>query len=78
MTREEKKLRRRQNLLMALCWLIVLAWVACLLCSTANAAWECQIEGVTTGQAVTGSIVWAWLLMCVIVWLDKPKVGKRR
>lgn len=76
MTREEKKLRRRQNLLMALCWLIVLAWVACLLCSTANAA--CELEGVTTGQAVTGSIVWAWLIMRVIVWLDTPRKGGKR
>lgn len=76
MTREERKQRRRQNLLMALCWIIVLVWVACLLSTRANAV--CELEGVTTGQAVTGSIVWASLLMRVIVWLDTPKGGKRR
>ncbi len=74
MTREEIRLRRRQNRLWGLCWLIVLVWIACLLCGTANAA--CELPGVTTGQAVTGALVWACALVRVIVWLDTPRRGK--
>lgn len=76
MTREERKLQRRQNLLMALCWLIVLVWAACLLCTYCGAA--CELEGVSNGQAVTGALVWGGLVTQLAVWLDRPGKGARR
>lgn len=76
MTREERRQRRRRNVLMILCWVVVLVWVALLLCEYCYAAWECQLEGVSTGQAITGAAVWAGVLMWVIVRLDTPPKKK--
>ena len=78
MTREEKRQRRRQNLLMALCWLIVLAGVACLLCTCASAACaaetvEPEIDPLTEALATIGACWVAWALMRGIEWLDKPR-----
>lgn len=82
MTREEKKLRRRRNRLMALCWLIVLVWVACLLCGTVHAA---SSETASANELPTISKVFitigvCWTsakLMALIEWLDKPKINRK-
>lgn len=82
MTREEKKLRKRQNRLMGLCFFIILIWVACLLCGTVNAA-----SGETASanelptiskMFITIGVCWTSAkLMDLIEWLDKPK-SKRK
>ena len=78
MTREEKRQRRRQNLLMALCWLIVLAWVAALLCTCASAACaaetvEREIDPLTEALATIGAGWVTWALMRGIEWLETPR-----
>ena len=70
MTREEKRQRKKQNRLTALCFVILLIWAACLLCSYAGASFG---ERVCT---VTGAWTWAWILTRFISWLDKPKKGR--
>lgn len=78
MTREEKRQRRRENLLMALCICIIGVWVAALLCSMANAAYaaevvEQELDPLTEVLAIIGSGWVAWALMRGIEWLDKPR-----
>ena len=77
MTREEKRQRRRENLLMALCICIIGVWVAALLCSMANAAYsaevvEQELDPLTEALAVIGTGWVSWTLMRGIEWLDKP------
>ncbi len=77
MTREEKKLRRRQNRLLALCLLIIAVWVLCIALSvTVRAAFDG--ETYKTALAVIGALAVSTGLMRVIVWLDTPRGGKRR
>ena len=80
MTREEKKLRRRQNLLMALCiFIIIVVWVAALLLNCNVYAASESVEAVsesdtlTTVLAIIGAFWVAWFLMRVIEWLDTPR-----
>ncbi len=71
-TREERKLRRRENRLLALCLAIILVWAICrALDITAHAA--CGLPGVRTDEAVTGAFVWAGLITAALVRLDTPK-----
>lgn len=78
MTREEKRQRRRENLLMALCICIIGVWVAALLCSMANAAYaaevvEQELDPLTEVLAIIGSGWVSWTLMRFIKWLDTPR-----
>ncbi len=70
-TREERALRRRENRLMLLCWLIVAVWVAYLLCSCVNAAYEAEpLPAATKGIVLLGVVTAVRALMRVILWLD--------
>ena len=84
MTREEKKLRRRQNLLMALCiFIIIVVWVAALLLNCNVYAASESVEAVsesdtlTTVLAIIGSCWVSWKLVCCIEWLDTPRTNKK-
>ena len=78
MTREEKRQRRRENLLMALCICIIGVWVAALLCSMANAAYAAEVveqepDALTEALAIIGTGWVSWTLMRFIKWLDTPR-----
>ena len=70
-TREQRKRRRK---LTAICWAIVLVWMAALLCTYSNVAFE--PEQFKTDLSVIGAFTVAAALTRVIVWLDTP-MGKR-
>lgn len=63
MTREEIRLRRRQNRLWGLCWFIVLVWIARLLLTLdASAAVSAAEEGAAEPDRLTTvlAVIGAW------------------
>lgn len=83
MTREERRQRRRENILLVIYITIIAVWVACLLLSCEVYAAGETVEAVsesdtlTTALAVTGAVAWSWALTKVIVWLDTPQKRRR-
>ena len=71
-TREERR-RLRRLALVASAALLAL-WAAMLLCICADAAFDG--ERFSIDLAVTGAATWAWALMKIALWLDKPRRTK--
>ena len=70
MTREQRKQRKRQNRLLALCLAIIAVWILCLALSThANAAFNA--EQYSTGLAVIGAFAVSGAIMRVVAWLER-------
>ena len=83
MTREERKLRRRQIRLMTACIAIAVLWLLHLLIGTANAVYletvaEPELPVATRVFVIIGVGWVAEGLMRIIGWLDTPRGGKRR
>ena len=81
MTREERRQRRRENRLLAICLGIIAVWVLCLLLScNATAAYEtaeaAEPDKLTVGLAIIGAFWVSWALMRMVEWLDKPHARK--
>lgn len=75
MTREQRKQQRRRDLwCLGLSIAIVVIWAAVLLSVCADAAYS--LETMPKTDAVTGTIVWAWLLTSIAVRLDTPRRKK--
>lgn len=83
MTREEKRRRRHENLLLALCLGIIAVWVAALILScNVHAAYEAaetveEIDPLTEVLAAIGALWVSWFLVCVIERLDTPRDKKK-
>ena len=83
MTREERNQRRSENRLMAVCLMIIAAWVLCLLLScNATAAYEAaeaaaEPDKLTKALAAIGACWVSWALMRAVVWLDTPRKQKK-
>ena len=79
MTREERRQRRRENILLGICMAIVAVWIALLLLSgSAGAACEAaeaaaEPDKLTKALAAIGACWVSWALMRAVVWLDTPR-----
>ena len=78
MTREERNQRHRENRLMAVCLMIIAAWVLYLLLSCNAAAYEAaeaaaEPDKLTKALAAIGACWVSWALMRAVVWLDTPR-----
>ena len=69
MTREQRKQRRRSNVLMAICWIIALVCIALSCVIYCNASYDG--EAVKTSLSVVGAFTVSGALMRVVTWLDK-------
>ena len=72
-TREERR-RLRRTVAALCCAELLVLWAAMLLCVCADAAFDG--ERFSTDLAVTGAATWAWALMKITLWLDKPRRTK--
>ena len=83
MTREERRLRRRQIRLMAACIAIAVLWLLHLLIGTANAVYletvtEPELPVITRVFVIIGVGWVAEGIMRIIDWLDTPKGVRRK